>query len=568
MGVNVRPKRTCRTDKFLQTNYVLAIRKANDLQIRKIPNKIPKNVKEALTGPDRNHWQAAMQSEYDSLIENATWKLCPLPDGRKAIGSQWVLDIKYTADGSIERYKARLVAMGNQMIHGIDYRETFSPVVRTESLRLILAAAAINDWDVHQVDFTTAFLNGKIENGIDVYMRQPQGFLDKDHRDWVCKLKKALYGMASSGRQWYIVLHDHLVSLGYKRCHKEYCIYVKTIIRDGETILIIVAVYVDDLAIASKDTRAIEELKKELCLKFKMKDLGELNMILKLNIKRNRKRKLIMISQEHYIRDLLVKYDLVDAPIATTPQDPTQILVPETKMTEKEILAQPFNYRGLVGSLQYLVRGSRPDIANAVRELGRFMSKYNVIHYTAAERVARYLKFTCAYGLVFDGTRNTGLNFHVYADASFARKEEGRRSVTGYCSILAGAAVSFRSCKQDHVTLSTCESELVACSEGVKETMWLRLLSEEIGFRPTEPTVVYCDNMSAINIIRNPIRHPSTKHIEIRQMYARERFENKDIDVKYCPTAKMLADMLTKALPRKQFETLRSQIGVLNLLDI
>ena len=503
-----------------------------------------------------------------SLQENDTWELCELPDGRKAIGSRWVLDIKYNATGTIERYKARLVAMGNQMIHGVDFKETFSPVVRTESLRLILAAAAINDWDVHQVDFTTAFLNGEIEDGIDIYMRQPQGFVEPTHKNWVCKLKKALYGLASSGRQWYKVLHMYLISLGYRRCHKEYCIYVKTVIKKGKTILIIVAVYVDDLAIASKDTEAINHLKAQLCAKFKMKDLGELNMILKLNIKRDRSKKLIMISQEHYVLELLEKYELLDAKPASTPQDPNETLMPETSMTEEEMLKQPFNYRGLVGSLQYLVRGSRPDIANAVRELGRFMSRYNVSHYNAAKRVARYLKFTSAYGLVFDGTRQSGLDFEVYADASFARKEEGRRSITGYCSILAGAAVSFRSCKQDHITLSTCESELVACSEGVKETMWLRMLSEEIGWKPSGPTIVFGDNQAAISIIRNPVRHPSTKHIEIRQLFARERFENGDIDVKYCPTARMIADMLTKALLRSQFETLRSQIGVLDLSEL
>jgi hypothetical protein len=248
-----------------------------------------------------------------------------------------------------------------------------------------------------------------------------------------------------------------------------------------------------------------------------------------------------------------------------TPQAKRVVLEKEVKLTPDQISAQPFDYRGLVGSLMYLVRGTRPDIANAVRELSKFLSCYNKSHYKAAQRVLKYLKGTSTYGLVFDEKKNSEVTYALYTDASFANANENRKSVTGYVSIMADACITWKSSRQDSVSLHTAQAELIAASEGVKESEWLWFLLEELGFKQTRPIMCWCDNKGAISIIKDPANHASTKHIETRGLYAREVHDKERIVVQYCNTSDMVADALTKALPQTQFEKLRNLMGVRNL---
>ncbi|OWZ05324.1 Retroelement pol Polyprotein [Phytophthora megakarya] len=236
-------------------------------------------------------------------------------------------------------------------------------------------------------------------------------------------------------------------------------------------------------------------------------------------------------------------------------------------MSAEQIAAQPYDYRGIVGSLQYLVRGTRPDIANAVRELSKFLSCYNRTHCDAARRVLKYFKWTSTYGLFLDG-KTSDVTYKVYTDASFACQPKERKSITGYVIQMAGTSVSWCSSKQESVSLSTAEAELIALSEGAKESEWLWHLLGEMGF-PQVPVQVWCDTNAAISIVKNPGDHKASwepyKHIEIRYLITRDLVELGRLKIAYRATTEMTADILTKALPTKQFLKLREKLGVRDL---
>jgi hypothetical protein len=239
-------------------------------------------------------------------------------------------------------------------------------------------------------------------------------------------------------------------------------------------------------------------------------------------------------------------------------------LEPEKEKSPAEIAAQPFDYRGLIGSLQYLVRGTRPDIANAVRELSCFLSCYNETHWKEARRVLMYLKKTSNYGLFMDGNKGT-VNYEVYTDASFACRQKERKSTTGYCIKMAGACISWSSSKQGSIALSTTESEIIALSEGLKESEWFYHILKELGFVHKLPIQVWCDSHGAIATCTNPGNHKSTKHIETRYLFGRDLIEKGRIKVDYLHTSRMIADCLTKALTGQAYESLRNGMGIKQL---
>ncbi|OWZ21845.1 LOW QUALITY PROTEIN: Integrase, catalytic core protein [Phytophthora megakarya] len=475
-----------------------------------------------------------------------------------ALPSHWVLVVKYNADGTVERFN--LVGQGNYREFGVDCDEVYAPVARFESLRLVLEVGTILVCHIHQMDVHTSFLNGTKDGEQKIYMRQPYGFLKRGHEHLVCELQKSIYGLKQAPRIWYRVLHSFLTEMGFARCHKEFCIYVQKV---GENWLIVV-VYVDDLTIMSKDMSLINQLKAELSNRFKMKDLGDIHYILKMEVARNREQRVMTISQRKYIAELVTKYKLLDSAPVMTPQAPGRTLELETEMTAEQVAAQPYDYRGIVGSLQYLVRGTRPDIANAVRELSKFLSCYNRTHWDAARRVLKYLKGTSTYGLYLDG-KARDVTYEVYIDTSFACQPKERKSFTGYAIQMAGTSVSWCSSKQESVSLSTAEAELIALSEGAKESEWLWHLLSKMGLPQKVPVHVWCDSNAVISIVKNAGNHKANKHIEIRFLFTRDLVELGLFKIAYCATQEMTAGILTKALPTKPFLKLREKLGVRNL---
>jgi transposase InsO family protein len=239
----------------------------------------PQNLQDALRREDRELWINAMTDEIISLQENDTWELVERPKDRKVINTRWVFHIKRRIDGSIEKRKGRFVAKGYTQLPGIDFNETYAPVVSHTAIRLIIALATQYDFTIHQMDVKSAFLHGKID--MELYIEQPEMFEERDRKAWVYKLKKGLYGLKQAGRIWNETLHDHLTQHGYMPLASEQSVYIK---RDQNGHIVIIAIYVDDLQIACNDKNMLENTKVELNAHFKMTDLGEVHHILSLCI--------------------------------------------------------------------------------------------------------------------------------------------------------------------------------------------------------------------------------------------------------------------------------------------
>ena len=499
----------------------------------------PLTLKDARESSEWPEWEKAIQIELDQLTQKNTWELADLPEDRIAIKNKWVFVKKYDKQGKLIKYKARLVAKGYSQIPGIDYFDVFSPVVRLETIRALLALAAMHDWEIQQMDVKGAYLNGILKE--EVYMAQPEGYEDGSNK--TCHLLKTLYGLKQSGREWNIELNSQLTKHGYQRIHSDPCVYIQKL--KDDTILI--TIWVDDMLLFATSTKAMQIAKRDISGTFEVTDLGEPKEIVGIEITRDRKQRKITITQTKYIEAILAKYGLQDACSVTTPLDVNIKLQPgETETGNKSN-----NYASLIGSLMYAAVATRPDIAFAVNRLASFTANPTMCHWTAAKRVLRYLKGTKDIGITYSKPESeSSQNYFIgYSDASFANNYDCT-SVSGYAFLLAGGAITWGSKKQNIVSLSTTEAEYVCLSDAAREATWLRNLYQEVGFLQKEPTLVYGDNLSALAIAENPRYHKRTKHFDIKHHYIREQINNKTIIVEYLPTTQMTADIFTKALPK------------------
>lgn len=517
----------------------------------------PISVAYAFTDPS---WKQAIQSEYDSLVSNNTWELADLPPGRKAIRCKWVFKIKRNSDGSVARLKARLVAQGYSQKHGIDYKETFSPVVRRESIRIVLALSVSLGLNLQQMDVDTAFLNSDLDQ--EIYMFQPRGFISKGQQNKVCKLKKAIYGLKQSPRLWNKNLDGFLRRIGFQSLYTDACIYIR---KDAEGIVDgLIAVYVDDLVIGMKSQPLMTKVKRALSTHYKMKDLGSLDWFLGIEITRTCQS--ISLTQRSFSVELLKKWRMTECNDVCTPSTVSDGLesdhdVPLTSVTVKQ-------YRSLIGALMYLSVNTRPDLAYTISALAQHVNNPGEIHWSCAKKVLRYLKGTLNYGITYtragDCTHETildDINLHGYADASYANNKKDRKSRSAYVFFLNSGPITWCSKRQRCVALSTCEAELIALNEASKELVWIRRLIKEItGYKTLQPTVVYEDNLGCIEMVKNPKYHGRSKHIDIRNFYVREVVDQKKIKVQHMSTKKMVADVLTKSLDARLFQTHRDRL--------
>lgn len=515
----------------------------------------PANVNEALSSPEKEKWVDAMEKEMHSIKANEVWELVKLPEGKKTVGCKWVFKRKLDADGSIERHKARLVAKGYSQQQGLDYDETFSPVARFESLRMLLALAVQDGLCVHQLDVTTAFLNGKLEE--EVYMDQPEGFVEKGKEGLVCQLKHSLYGLKQAPRCWNSILDKRLKEMEFTQTTSDPCIYVS---KDQEPFII--GICVDDILLAGRSKQQINEVKLALAENFNVKDLGELSYFLGVKIVQDCKAGTIWIGQPIYTEGILKKYGMENCKPVATPADPGLKL---TKGTEDSEYVKEKHYQSMVGSLLYLSMRTRPDIAFAVSHAARFCSKPTSQHLTAVKRILRYLRGTTHHGLLFKS--NGSKSIIGYSDADWGGDITDSKSTTGYLFQLGGAAITWQSKKQTCTALSTAEAEYVALAGAAQEAVWLKQLNQELTGK-AEPVMIHEDNQSTIAIAKNPQFHGRVKHINIKYHFIREQVSNHNIKLKYCQTSSMIADMLTKGLGRIQFKKLREMAGVVPLKDI
>jgi hypothetical protein len=513
----------------------------------------PKNLQEALKSKFSEKWKEAVNSEFQSLEENKTWSICKLPKGKKSIKTRWVFKIKLNSDNKPERFKARLVAKGYNQEHGIDYNETFAPVIKHQALKLFLAIAVNEEKEVHQIDISTAFLNGELEE--EVFIEPPDGFKGQIENNQVLKLHKALYGLKQAPRAWNKKLVSTLREFGMKQCIADSCIFFK---KD-----LFVAIYVDDIIITGT-IESIREFKKFMSEKFKMKDLGKLNYILGIKVEYGTEG-VMRLNQKHYISKMIEKFEMQSSKESDIPIQPNHNLTRDLN-DEKEVLRELVDvqkYRKVIGSLIYLMTCTRPDISYAVGVLSRYMQEPRELHWRCLKRVLKYLKATQDYSLVYKNSKEKEIELSGFTDSDYAGSLEDRKSTSGFVFKYGKCVISWNSSKQKTISLSSTEAEYIGLATAAKEALWLKHILIELDRSPKK-TIIYCDNQSTICLSLNPEMHARSKHIDIRHHFIREKIENQEFEVKYQASEEMVADILTKGLPRIKHYKCMELMGLKN----
>ena len=354
-------------------------------------------------------------------------------------------------------------------------------------------------------------------------MKQPDGFQISGKEELVCRLNKSIYGLKQAPRCWNDAIDLLIKKLSFIQSDSDSCVYV----RNKDNDLCIIALYVDDIIIAAKSLKQIEIVKSCLSNSFKMKDLGRIKHFLGINVNQSADNDVITIEQTAYVKNILNKFNLNNANPVRTPID---ISCKLDCNDENATLFDEKLYQMAVGSLLYLSSRTRPDIAHAVSMVARYNSKPTVQHWTAVKRILRYLKGTLNFGLVY--SKKDTIECIGYSDADWAGDAKDRKSTSGYCFFMNGSLISWRSCKQTCVALSTAESEYVALSAATQEAIWLNRLLIDICAKPDSPIIIHEDNQAAMCIAKNPIQHPKTKHISIKFHFIREHIEQNDIVLK------------------------------------
>ncbi|GKA60498.1 putative ribonuclease H-like domain-containing protein, partial [Tanacetum coccineum] len=446
----------------------------------------PTSIAKALEDPD---WVAAMQEEMQQFINQKVWQLVPLPHGKHAIGTKWILKNKRDARGIVVRNKARLVAQGHRQEEGIDYDEVFAPVARIEAIRLFLAFASYMGFLVYQMDVKSAFLYGEIEE--EVYVTQPKGFEDPYFPKHVYKVVKALYGLHQAPRAWYERLSAFLLQHNYRRA-------------------------------------------------------SFLGQPIKPGVKN--------LSQDKYVKDMLTKFDMESVRTATTPYEAAK-----TKLKDEP--DPPVNvhlYRSMIGSLMYLT-ASRPDIMFAVSACSRHQVTPLTSHLNAVKKIFKYLKGQPKLGLWYP--KDSPFQLEAYSDSDYAGSHGDRKSTTGGCQFLGRRLISWQCKKQTIVATSSTEAEYVAAASCCAQVLWIQNQLLDYGFNFMN-TKIFIDNQSTICIVKNPVFHQRTKHIEIRHHFIRDANEKNLIQVLKIHTDDNVADLLTKAFDGPRFEYLVVHIGM------
>ncbi|GJX97393.1 ribonuclease H-like domain-containing protein [Tanacetum coccineum] len=450
---------------------------------------IPKSPFHALRDPN---WKQAMCDEYKALIDNKTWVLVPRPSNVNIVRSMWLYKHKYNADGSLSRYKARLVANGRSQQQGIDCDETFSPVVKPATIRTVLSLAVSRQWPIHQLDVKNAFLHGHLTET--VYMHQPPGFTDSTHSDYVCLLQNKT---------------DSSLFIFHKGPDTTYLL-----------------LYVDDIILTASSTSLLQRIISSLHAEFAMTDLGPLNYF--LGISATRTTSGIFLSQKKYATEILEQAQMLNCNPCRTPVDTEKKLGPEGSP-----VTDPTLYRSLAGSLQYLTF-TRPDLSYAVQQLCLYMHDPREPHLNAMKRVLRYLRGTTDFGLQL--FRSPTSQLIAYSDAYWAGCPAMRRSTSGYCAFLGDNLLAWSSKCQDTLSRSSAEAEYCGVANAVAETSWIRNLLRELHTPLSTATLVYCDNVSAVYMSTNHVQHQRTKHIEIDIYFVHDKVAAGHVRVLHVPS--------------------------------
>jgi len=497
---------------------------------------------------DRREWRNAQFEELEALKKRDVYELSDLPPGHKAIRNRWVFDLK--SDGC---KKARLVAKGFSQIEGLDFDEIFSPVVRFESVRTIIALAALEKWKIEALDVKSAFLYGTLDE--ELYMEQPQGFKvpGKEHK--VLRLRKAIYGLKQAAHAWWHELDKSLKALGFSHLYADAGIFVA---KHADGTMAIILVYVDDIIVTGPNTTLVASKKKLFMDKWECRDLGECKEFLRMRIDyRDWK---TYIDQVPYLEKFLKRFGMADAKAAQTPLPTGYKPEPSDGTATAALRSQ---YQSVIGSLLYLMLGTCPDLAFAVTQMAKFAHNPSEEHLVKAKHIMRYLAGTHKYALVFDGRSDRGL--YAYCDSSYgddrSDADRRRRSTQGYYFSLANGCVKWHSKTQTLISTSSTMAEYIALSDCARDCAWYKTLFGELG-KPIPYVPIYGDSHGVIFNAQNPVTQKGIKHIEIRYHYIREQIEKGNIKVFAVPTVENVADMFTKNLGPTLFLKHRKELGI------
>uniref|UniRef100_A0A2N9HDI4 Reverse transcriptase Ty1/copia-type domain-containing protein n=1 Tax=Fagus sylvatica TaxID=28930 RepID=A0A2N9HDI4_FAGSY len=454
------------------------------------------------------HWCTAINEEFSALQRQKTWSLIPLPPGKNVVGCKWVFKLKRNSDGTISRYKARLVAKGFHQQYGIDFAETFSPVVKPPTVRLILALAVTYNWPLRQLDVQNAFLHGILKE--EVYMQQPTGYVDSTHPTHVCKLQKSIYGLKQAPRAWFESFTTQLLNLGFQPSSADSSLFIY---KDGPIIAFLL-LYVNDIVLTGNNPFFLKQLITSLSKVFELKDMGILHYFLGLQI--NRSSQGLTLTQTKYATDLLTKHNMLNCSPCKTP------CVPHTRLSATcgKPLTDVHAYRSLVGALHYLTF-TRPDLSFAVHQLCQFMQAPTNIHLTAAKRILRYVRGTIDHGLFYT---SGPISLSAFSYANWAGDPNDRRSTSGLLVFLGNNPITWSAKKQLTISRSSTEAEYRALASASAELCWLRTLVKDLGLYLYDPPILWCDNVSALAIASNPVFHALTKHIEVTSILSENEF--------------------------------------------
>jgi hypothetical protein len=527
-----------------------------------LEDSTPQTYREAVSSKEASKWQSAMQAEIEGCEAQNTWIVIPrasLPQTTNVIPVKWVYKIKTDENGVVTKYKARITPKGFKQKQGVDYFKVFANTGKYKTLRIVLCIASSRDLELRQLDVPQAFTQAVLEE--DVYMDMPEGFAQPG---MVCHLKKSLYGLKQSPRNWYLLCSDFIIStLGFVATISDPCLFWKTS-RTGQLMLLFL--FVDDMQVAfdKADEREWSESHAQLWRRFKITDLGESKFMLGMRITRDRHARTIKLDQELYVTKALEKFGLDQCKPTSTPGASSDD--DQTCSSESSRMDEPTElklYQEKVGTLLYAAISTRPDIAYAVNKLTQHMQSPTTRDAKACDRVFRYLAGTKTMGLLFGRQRDAtsaSASVSAYADADWASDRVDRKSITGWVAMINGDPVSWASKKQKVVSQSTCEAELYAEAAGINETKWLCDILGEIGIEVSSAPMIYGDNQSTQALSKNGIKSERTKHVAIKYAFIHDEVSKERVKLQWIPTSEQLADILTKSLSRPLHETLRDQL--------
>jgi hypothetical protein len=517
-----------------------------------LPSK-PETWKQMVRHPLAAEFKAAATKEVKALGEMGTYEVMPMPDTkrRQILPLKWVFDYKFDSDGHLLKTKARICVRGDLQIMTSEEKRATTLAARTA--RAVLALVAAFGWNTRQLDAMNAFLNSELDE--EVYTEMPEGF----RRSGSCwRLSRALYGLRRAPRLWQLEVIRVLTKLGLKQVPEDPCLFVT----DG----IILLIYVDDIVIANSPhmQEQADELHQRLEKEWPLRDLGEASWFLGIRVLRDREQGKLWLCQDAYISSMAQRYHLEDSRRYSTPLTTEELRPYAGQATASQIK----EYQQKIGSALYATVITRPDAARATAKLAEFMTNPGPRHLDAVDRVIGYLHHTRHLALTFRADAGPEV-LGIASDASFGDNID-RKSTEGILCQLYGGPIEWRASKQRTVTTSTTEAELLAISEAGKSVFWWKRLFDAIRFDPEHAISIHCDNHQTVELLTKPEPQLKTRlrHVDIHHHWLRQEVQNGRIHVKWVPTTEMVADGLTKALPRQRHAEFIRMLGLEDLTSL